>query len=158
MGSVASIDGPVAQPVVRKLAKVCNLRHIQANPQKISVSPSTLHWATETGFEDDDRSQLPMANPRLLIALHSPNALLETGLRGCPPERSRDSDPVLSGAVRSLQFFSVRHHRFFYGGPKFLLTHNRSKRKHLLSANFSCFLIVFSLPEKRLCMVFAGFV
>jgi hypothetical protein len=27
-------------------------------------------------------------NPRLLIALHSPYALLETGLRMCPPEKA----------------------------------------------------------------------
>jgi len=31
------------------------------------------------------------SNPRLVIALHSPNALLKTGLRMCPPEKSRDS-------------------------------------------------------------------
>jgi hypothetical protein len=28
-------------------------------------------------------------NGRLVIALHSPNAFLETGLRVCPPEKSR---------------------------------------------------------------------
>jgi hypothetical protein len=38
-----------------------------------------------------------------LIALHSPNALFETGLRMCPAEKNRDSDPILSRAVRSLQ-------------------------------------------------------
>ena len=35
-------------------------------------------------------------NPLLVIALHSPNALLKTGLPMCPAEKSRDSDPVLS--------------------------------------------------------------
>ena len=30
-------------------------------------------------------------NPRLVIALHSPDALFETGLRMCPPEKSEDS-------------------------------------------------------------------
>jgi hypothetical protein len=34
-------------------------------------------------------------NPQLLIALHSPYPLLETGLRMCPAEKGRDSDPVL---------------------------------------------------------------
>jgi hypothetical protein len=29
-------------------------------------------------------------NPRFLIALHSPYALLETGLRICSPEKSQD--------------------------------------------------------------------
>jgi hypothetical protein len=33
--------------------------------------------------------------PGLLIALHSPSTLPETGLRICPPEKSRDSDPDL---------------------------------------------------------------
>ena len=42
-------------------------------------------------------------NPRLLIALHSPSVLCETGLRVGPPENRRDSDPILSRAVRSLQ-------------------------------------------------------
>jgi hypothetical protein len=31
-------------------------------------------------------------NPQLLIALHSPNALLKTGLHMCPPEKNRYSD------------------------------------------------------------------
>jgi predicted small integral membrane protein len=35
-------------------------------------------------------------NPRILIALYSPNALRETGLHMCPPEKRRDSDPDFS--------------------------------------------------------------
>jgi hypothetical protein len=31
--------------------------------------------------------------PGILIALHSPYAILETGLRICLPEKSEDSDP-----------------------------------------------------------------
>jgi hypothetical protein len=42
-------------------------------------------------------------NPGPLIALHSPSALLETGLRMCPPEKSQDSDHLRYRAVRSLQ-------------------------------------------------------
>ena len=42
-------------------------------------------------------------NLRFLIALHSPSPLGKTGLRMCPAEKSRDNDPVLSWAVRSLQ-------------------------------------------------------
>src|ERR1017187_4228410 len=38
-----------------------------------------------------------------MIALHSPYALLETGLRMCPPEKSQDSDLIRCRAVRSLQ-------------------------------------------------------
>jgi hypothetical protein len=30
----------------------------------------------------------------VVIALHSPNAQLETGLHKCPPEKIRDSDPI----------------------------------------------------------------
>ena len=36
----------------------------------------------------------PWSNPRLLIALHSPNALLETGLRLWPSEKSRDHEAI----------------------------------------------------------------
>jgi hypothetical protein len=50
-------------------------------------------------------------NPRLVIALHSPNALLETGLRMCPPEKSRNSDRLRCRAVRSLQSGLSRHNR-----------------------------------------------
>src|SRR5271155_457819 len=44
-----------------------------------------------------------MAGLPLVIALHSPNASLETGLRMCPPEKSPDSHPLRCRAVRSLQ-------------------------------------------------------
>jgi hypothetical protein len=65
----------------------------------------------------------PWTNSRLPIALHSPSALCETGLRVCPPEKSRDGDPVLSGAVRSLQSGLLRKNRekwatFAYFGGK----------------------------------------
>ena len=50
-------------------------------------------------------------NPQLLIALHSPNGLRETGLRMCPPEKSRDSDPDLTRAVRSLQSGLLSNYR-----------------------------------------------
>ena len=45
------------------------------------------------------------SNPRFVIALHSPIALLETGLRICLPEKSRDrtasdaGQSILSGPV-----------------------------------------------------------
>ena len=42
-------------------------------------------------------------NPQLLIALHSPNGLRETGLRMCLPEKSQDIDLLGRWAVRSLQ-------------------------------------------------------
>jgi hypothetical protein len=38
----------------------------------------------------------PCPNSELLIALHSPSAILEIGLCRYPAERSGDSDPVLS--------------------------------------------------------------
>ena len=46
-----------------------------------------------------------------MIALHSPYALFETGLRVCPPEKSRDSDPDLTLAVRSLQSGLLKNYR-----------------------------------------------
>ncbi len=43
-------------------------------------------------------------NPGLVIALHSPRALPETGLPMCPPEKGRQLDAIQSRAVHSLQF------------------------------------------------------
>jgi hypothetical protein len=40
---------------------------------------------------------------RFLIALHSPEALIETGLHRCPAEKSRDSDPFADEQSHSLQ-------------------------------------------------------
>ena len=63
-------------------------------------------------------------NPRLLIAFHSPYALLETGLRMCPPEKSRDSDALHCRVVRSLQFMLLSNNReirafsAYFGGKK----------------------------------------
>jgi hypothetical protein len=44
-----------------------------------------------------------MAESRPLVALHSPSALGETGLRMCLPEKSQDSDRIRHRGVRSLQ-------------------------------------------------------
>ena len=65
----------------------------------------------------------PWPNPRLLIALHSPNALPETGLRTCPAEKKPGQCPVPSRAVRSLQSGLLRNYRekwasFAYFGGK----------------------------------------
>jgi hypothetical protein len=56
-------------------------------------------------------------NPGLVIALHSPNALLETGPRMCPPEKSRDSDRLRCRAVRSLQIYRLPWHDGKLTGP-----------------------------------------
>ncbi len=50
-------------------------------------------------------------NPRLLIALHSPHALLKTGLHLCHPEKSRDSDALHCRVVRSLKSGLSRKNR-----------------------------------------------
>ena len=50
-------------------------------------------------------------NPRLLIALHSPKGLRETGLRMCPSEKRWDSDPDLTRAVPSLPSGLLRNYR-----------------------------------------------
>jgi len=42
-------------------------------------------------------------NPRLVIALHSPDAHFETGLRICLTEKRPDSDRIECRTVRSLQ-------------------------------------------------------
>ena len=51
------------------------------------------------------------SNLWLVIAFHSPNALLETGLRMCPPEKGRDSDRLRRRAVRSLRSDLFRDYR-----------------------------------------------
>jgi len=67
--------------------------------------------STGIAFQDADKSQLARgeipASDRIAFAL----SLLETGLRMCPAEKSRDSDPVLSGAVRSLRSRLLRNNR-----------------------------------------------
>ena len=50
-------------------------------------------------------------SPRLLIALHSPAVLRETGLSMCPPEKSQLGDRVHWWAVRSLQSGLSRKNR-----------------------------------------------
>jgi hypothetical protein len=45
----------------------------------------------------------PLSPPhRFVIALHSPSASSETGLRMCPPEKGRQLDAIRSLTVRSL--------------------------------------------------------
>src|SRR5258706_13820229 len=51
------------------------------------------------------------SNPWHVIAFHSPNALLETGLRMCPPEKGRDSDRLRRRAVSSLRSDLFRDYR-----------------------------------------------
>ena len=59
--------------------------------------------SAECGFQVADKVNSFRLSPLLLIALHSPNALVETGLRMCPPEKSQDNAPFRLRAVRSLQ-------------------------------------------------------
>ena len=40
---------------------------------------------------------LPKSDPPDVIALHSPKALIETGLRMCLPEKRRDEGPLADG-------------------------------------------------------------
>jgi hypothetical protein len=52
--------------------------------------------SAELGFKVLTKVNPPWPDPRLLIALHSPYALLETGLPMFLPEKIPESDPVLS--------------------------------------------------------------
>ena len=52
------------------------------------MSRNGLIGSAELGFQGADKSQLAKAESRLLIAWHSPNALLKTGLRTRPPEKA----------------------------------------------------------------------
>jgi hypothetical protein len=73
----ARLRQEVFQQVVRKAAIVqCRL----------------LMGSVEIGFPSADKVNSLWPNPQLSIALHSPNAPLETGLRMCVPEKSQDTD------------------------------------------------------------------
>jgi hypothetical protein len=55
-------------------------------------APRGLMGSVEIGFLPADKVNSLWPNPQLLIALHSSNALLETGLRMSLPEKSQDTD------------------------------------------------------------------
>jgi hypothetical protein len=57
------------------------------------MSRNGLIGSAELGFQGADKSQLAKAESRLLIAWHSPNALLKTGLRTRPPEKAGTVTP-----------------------------------------------------------------
>jgi hypothetical protein len=66
--------------------------------------PETPLWeAPNAASKVRTKVNPPSPNPRLVVALHSPNALLETGLRRCLPEKSQDSGALSSRAVHFLQ-------------------------------------------------------
>jgi len=52
-----------------------------------------------------------LTNSRLLIALHSPHGLLETGLNLCPSEKNRGKSPLRCRIVHSLQSGFFRKNR-----------------------------------------------
>jgi hypothetical protein len=64
------------------------------NPTGFLGHPEIPGGFTELGFNVLSKVNSLWPTFRLVIALYSPNALLETGLRMCLPEKSRDSDPL----------------------------------------------------------------
>jgi len=79
--------------------------------------------STEIAFQDADKSQLAMAESLASDRIAFAYSILETGLRMCPAEKSRDSDPVLRRVVRSLRSGLLRDYRrkrasFAYFGGK----------------------------------------
>jgi len=75
------------------------------------LSRNGLLGSAQSGFTTLAKVNSLSPNPQLLIALHSPNRLRETGLRMCPPEKSRDSDALHCRVVRSLQSGLSRKNR-----------------------------------------------
>jgi hypothetical protein len=61
------------------------------------LSRNGLMGSAECGFRVQTKVNSLWPNPQLVIALHSPSALLETGLRRCLPEKSQDSGPLALG-------------------------------------------------------------
>ena len=96
----------------------------------------------------------PSPNYRLLIALRSPSAFRETGLRMCPPEKSQESDSPRRRAVHSLQsdlrtkYYEIRACVAYFGvrgggislqlrlagGESGIRTHVRVSPKHAFQA------------------------
>jgi hypothetical protein len=64
-----------------------------------------MSFVAELGSKVLAKVNSPWPNRPLVIAWHSSSALLETGLRVCPPEKSQDKSPfavgqsILSGPV-----------------------------------------------------------
>jgi hypothetical protein len=80
-----------------------------------------LPGSGKPGGQGADKSQLAIAESRIVIALHSPNALIETGLRECSPEKSGDSAPfaaeqcVLRGPVSRANIATNGHTSRIWG-------------------------------------------
>ena len=64
---------------------------------------ANLHPGKGKAAQDADKSQPAMAESPACDRLNSPSALLETGLRMRPPEKSRDIDRLRCRAALSLQ-------------------------------------------------------
>jgi len=82
----------------RAVAAAVSSTHIIAHRQFLPLlserSSVGCFWEVRTHvFQGGTKVNSLWPNPRFVIALHSPNALLETGLRICPPEKRRDGDP-----------------------------------------------------------------
>ncbi len=75
------------------------------------ISRTGLMGNTERAFQDADESQLAIANLWLLIVWRSPNAIRETGLPMCPPEKKPVKVLLRCRAVRSLQSGLSRENR-----------------------------------------------
>jgi len=70
--------------------------------------PETGLWEAPNTVSHELSKVNPLwPHPRTVIALYSPHALLETGLRLGPPEKSRDVDAIRPRAVHSLQSGSL---------------------------------------------------
>src|SRR5947209_14696066 len=67
------------------------------------VPRNALRGSAERSSESADKVNPLWPNPGLLIVLHSPKALPETGLRMCPPEKNQDSCLLRCRAARSLR-------------------------------------------------------
>jgi hypothetical protein len=93
--------------------------HIGNDKRAYGHRTINVYWLARNGLMGSaQRALLCLAkvnslspNPQLLIALHSPNGLRETGLHLCLPEKRPERDALLSRAVRSLQSGLLRNYR-----------------------------------------------
>jgi hypothetical protein len=67
------------------------------NNVKRACGYQTVSLVAELGSKVLAKVNSPWPNRPLVIALHSPSGLLETGLRVCPLEKSQDKSPFAVG-------------------------------------------------------------
>jgi hypothetical protein len=82
---------PLEQPYVRTYFESNRNYRFWSYGLPRATRVNRLRGSTKHGFTELTKVNTRWPNPSLMIALHSPNSLLETGLHMCPAEKSRET-------------------------------------------------------------------